>query len=104
MYEIITGRRTLERMKPLAEQKLLEWVREYPVDSKRFKKIIDPKLCNKYHLPMVRRVAKLADHCVNKIDKKRPTMAFVVESLTKIIEEVTSEDMGTSDSVGKSTS
>ncbi|KAG7542475.1 Protein kinase domain [Arabidopsis thaliana x Arabidopsis arenosa] len=104
LYEIITGRRTLERMKPLAEQKLLEWVREYPVDSKRFKKIIDPKLCNKYRLPMVRRVAKLADHCVNKIDKKRPTMAFVVESLTKIIEEVTSEDMGTSDSVGKSTS
>jgi len=96
LYEIITGRRTLERMKPLAEQKLLEWVKKYPINSKRFKMIVDSKLCNKYPIAMVRRVAKLADHCVNKIDKERPTMAFVVESLTNIIEESNFEDMASS--------
>ncbi|EOA16834.1 hypothetical protein CARUB_v10005055mg [Capsella rubella] len=87
LYEIITGRRTIERMKPLAEKKLLEWVKKYPVDSKSFKMIIDSKLCHKYPIKMVRRVAKLADHCLKKNDKERPTMAFVVESLRKIIEE-----------------
>lgn len=88
-------------MKPLAEQKLLEWVKQYPVDSKSFRMIIDSKLCNKYPIKMVRRVAKLADHCLKKNDKERPTMAFVVESLTKIIEESDSGAMRSS--IAKST-
>lgn len=82
-------------MKPLAEQKLLEWVKQYPVDSKSFRMIVDSKLQSKYPVAMVRRVAKLANHCLNKNDKERPTMAFVVETLRKIIEE--------SNSVGEST-
>ncbi|KAL1200629.1 putative serine/threonine-protein kinase PBL20 [Cardamine amara subsp. amara] len=87
LYEIITGRRIIERLKPLAEQKLLEWVKQYHVNSKGFRMIIDSKLCNKYPVDMVRRVAKLADHCLKKNDKERPAMAFVVETLQKIIEE-----------------
>ncbi|XP_010449579.1 PREDICTED: probable receptor-like protein kinase At5g47070 isoform X2 [Camelina sativa] len=101
LYEIITGRRTMERMKPLAEQKLLEWVKKYPADSKSFKMIIDSKLCNKYPIKMVSRVAKLADHCLKKNDKERPTMAFVVETLRKIIED--SDSVGMRSSVEKST-
>uniref|UniRef100_A0A1J3H4N4 non-specific serine/threonine protein kinase n=1 Tax=Noccaea caerulescens TaxID=107243 RepID=A0A1J3H4N4_NOCCA len=87
LYEIITGRRTIERLKPSAEQKLLEWVKLHPVDSKSFRMIVDSKLRSKYQVAMVRRVAKLADHCLKKNDKERPTMAFVVEVLRNIIEE-----------------
>ncbi|XP_024005778.1 probable serine/threonine-protein kinase PBL20 [Eutrema salsugineum] len=96
LYEIITGRRTIERMKPLAEKILLDWVKLYPVHSKSFRMIVDPKLRSKYPVAMVRRVAKLADHCLKKNDKERPTMAFVVEGLRKIIEESDSGDMRSS--------
>ncbi|XP_062020829.1 probable serine/threonine-protein kinase PBL20 [Rosa rugosa] len=44
LYEILTGRRVLERHQPTAEQKLLYWVRQYPADSKKFSMIIDPLL------------------------------------------------------------
>lgn len=88
-------------MKPSDEKILVEWVKLYPVDSKSFRMIVDSKLQRKYPVATVRRVAKLADHCLKKDDKERPTMAFVVESLRKIIEESNSRDMRSS--VGEST-
>ncbi|CAH8387411.1 unnamed protein product [Eruca vesicaria subsp. sativa] len=92
LYEIITGRRTIERMKPSDEKILLEWVKLYPADSRSFRMIVDSKLQCKYPVALVRRVAKLADRCLKKNDTERPTMAFVVESLSKIIEETNSGD------------
>ncbi|CAH2078757.1 unnamed protein product [Thlaspi arvense] len=53
-------------------------------------------LRSKYPVDMVRRVAKLADHCLKKNNKERPTMAFVVQSLKKIIEESNAGDMRSS--------
>ncbi|KAA8549272.1 hypothetical protein F0562_000956 [Nyssa sinensis] len=44
LYELITGRRAVERNLPRSEQKLLEWVRPYVSDSKKFHLIIDPRL------------------------------------------------------------
>ncbi|KAK6120731.1 hypothetical protein DH2020_045528 [Rehmannia glutinosa] len=44
LYEILTGRRSLERDRPRPEQKLLEWVKQYPADSRKFGMIMDPRL------------------------------------------------------------
>ncbi|CAN7028288.1 unnamed protein product [Brassica oleracea var. botrytis] len=87
LYEIITGRRTIERNKPVAERKLLDWVKEYPADSQRFSMIVDPRLRNNYPIAAARSLAKLADLCLKKNDKDRPAMEIVVERLKKIIEE-----------------
>ncbi|GKD79854.1 probable serine/threonine-protein kinase PBL19, partial [Tanacetum coccineum] len=43
LYELITGRRPLDRNRPQNEQKLLEWVKPY-VDSKNLELIIDSRL------------------------------------------------------------
>ncbi|KAJ4901432.1 putative receptor-like protein kinase [Raphanus sativus] len=91
LYEIITGRRTIERSKPAAEQRLLEWIKEYPADSQRFNMIVDSRLRNNYPAAGVRSLAKLADLCLKKNDKERPSMEIVVERLKKIIEESNSE-------------
>ncbi|KAA8522116.1 hypothetical protein F0562_012570 [Nyssa sinensis] len=87
LYEILTGRRTVERNRPTMEQKLLEWVKQYPADSKRFIMIMDPRLRNQYSLNAARKIAKLADSCLNKNAKDRPTMSEVVESLKQAIED-----------------
>lgn len=86
LYEILTGRRSLERNRPKSEQKLLEWVKQYPVDSKKFGLIMDQRLENEYSINEARKVAKLADSCLSKSAKDRPKMSQVVESLKQIVQ------------------
>ncbi|KAK3154776.1 hypothetical protein QOZ80_2BG0194950 [Eleusine coracana subsp. coracana] len=86
LYEILTGRRSMERNRPKNEQKLLEWVRQYPVESKRFIKIIDTRLDGQYSKQGAREIAKLANSCLAKQRKDRPTMKEVVESLKRVMQ------------------
>lgn len=85
MYEILTGRRSVERDRPRSEQKLLDWVKQYPADSRKFGVIMDSRLENQYSLSKAREVAKLADRCLVKSPKDRPKMSQVVESLKQIV-------------------
>ncbi|GAB2209759.1 hypothetical protein Droror1_Dr00026983 [Drosera rotundifolia] len=85
LYEIVTGRKSLERNFPRTEQKLLDWVKQFPADSKRFSTIMDPRLQDQYSLPAARKISKLADRCLIKSPKDRPTMSQVVEELKQII-------------------
>ncbi|KAE8677393.1 putative receptor-like protein kinase [Hibiscus syriacus] len=87
LYEILTGRRTIERNRPTSEQKLLDWVKQFPPDSRRFTMIIDPRFRGNYSLSEAQKVGKLANNCLNKNAKERPTMSRVVESLKQLIQE-----------------
>ncbi|XP_047325588.1 probable serine/threonine-protein kinase PBL19 [Impatiens glandulifera] len=87
LYEILSGRRTVERNRPPSEQKLLEWVKLYPVETRSFAMIMDPRIRNQYPLSSARRIAKLADSCLKKNAKDRPDMNEVVECLKLAIEE-----------------
>lgn len=100
LYEILTGRRTVERNRPTSEQKLLDWVKQFPPDSKRFSMIIDPRLRNNYSLSAAQKVGKSANSCLNKNAKERPAMSQVVESLKQVIQEL--EEASSSSSVNKS--
>ncbi|KAK6935068.1 Serine-threonine/tyrosine-protein kinase, catalytic domain [Dillenia turbinata] len=87
LYEILTARRSLDRNRPAEEQKLLEWVKQFPADSKRFIMIIDPRLRNQCPLNAARKIAKLADSCLNKNAKERPTMSQIIEGIKEAIED-----------------
>jgi len=86
LYEILTGRRSMERNRPKNEQKLLEWVRLYPVESKQFSKIIDKRLEGHYSKQGATKIAKLANSCLAKQRRDRPTMREVVESLKQAMQ------------------
>ncbi|XP_027335332.1 probable serine/threonine-protein kinase PBL19 [Abrus precatorius] len=92
LYEMLTGRRSMERNRPKTEQKLLEWVKHYPPDSKKFDTIMDPRLKGQYSINGSRKIAKLADHCLRKSAKDRPTMSQVVEILKQIIIQDSNEE------------
>lgn len=83
MYEILTGRRSLEVNRPKSEQRLLDWVRQFPPDTRKFSMIIDPRLRNEYPLEAAREIAKLANSCLTKNAKARPSMSEVVETLRR---------------------
>lgn len=88
LYELITGRRALDRNLPRGEQKLLEWVKPYVSDSKKFHAIVDPRLEGQYYcMKSVQRVAALANKCLMKQPKSRPRMSEVVSLLGSIIDE-----------------
>ncbi|KAK9036021.1 hypothetical protein V6N11_078042 [Hibiscus sabdariffa] len=85
LYEILSGRRSLDLGRPKAEQKLLDWMKRYPADSKKFSLIMDPRLENQYPISAAREIAKLADNCLVKSQKQRPKMSEVVERLKQVI-------------------
>ncbi|XP_057979691.1 probable serine/threonine-protein kinase PBL19 [Malania oleifera] len=86
LYEILTGRRSLERNRQRTEQKLLDWVKQFPAESSKFSMIMDPRLENQYRTSAARKVAKVADSCLLKSAKDRPKMSQVVENLKQIIQ------------------
>ncbi|XP_050370948.1 serine/threonine-protein kinase PCRK1 [Argentina anserina] len=92
LYELITGRRAMERNLPRNEQKLLEWVRPYASDSKKFHLIVDPRLEGQYCIKSAQKLASLANKCLSKQPKSRPKMSDVVVILGTIINEQTSQD------------
>lgn len=86
LYELISGRRPLDRNLPRSEQKLLEWVKPYASDPKKFHTILDPRLEGQYSTRSARKLIALANKCLMKNPKSRPRMSEVVAMLTEIIE------------------
>ncbi|CAL9202131.1 unnamed protein product [Musa hybrid cultivar] len=91
LYELVTGRRSLDRNLPRSEQKLLEWVKPFATDPKKLHTIMDPRLEGKYCLESAQNLVALANRCLKKQPKSRPRMSEVVEMLDQIIKTSNSE-------------
>ncbi|PWA94796.1 protein kinase superfamily protein [Artemisia annua] len=92
LYDILTGRKAIDKNLPHSEQKLLEWVKQFPADSKRFRVIMDPRLNNQYSLEAVRKIAKLADTCLRKNPDDKPAMSRIVDVFREAIRESENEN------------
>ncbi|XP_054802750.1 serine/threonine-protein kinase PCRK1-like [Prosopis cineraria] len=89
LYELITGRRPVDRNRPKGEQKLLEWVRPYLSDGKKFQLILDPRLDRKPLFKSAQRLAIIANRCLVKNPKNRPKMSEVLEMVNRLVESST---------------
>nr|GFA28211.1 probable serine/threonine-protein kinase PBL19 [Tanacetum cinerariifolium] len=85
VFEILTGKRAVDRTLPKTEQKLIEWVKQFPADSMIFWIMMDRRLNKEYSLDAARNIAKLACSCLCKNPDDRPTMRQVVEGLRDVI-------------------
>ncbi|KAK8711126.1 hypothetical protein V6N13_146422 [Hibiscus sabdariffa] len=86
LYEILSGKRSIDVNRPSSEQSLVEWVKQFPADGERFGSIMDPGLGNQYTIGAAREIAKLANICLSTSRKERPKMSEVVERLEHIIQ------------------
>ncbi|KAI7751353.1 hypothetical protein M8C21_023450 [Ambrosia artemisiifolia] len=84
LYELITGRRPMDRNLPKGEQKLLEWVKPY-LDSRRFRLIVDPRLEGKYSMKSAQKLSIIANKCLSKNPKARPKMSEVLEMVNELV-------------------
>ncbi|GMI98251.1 PBS1-like 19 [Hibiscus trionum] len=86
LYEILSGRRSIDVNRPTSEQSLVEWVKQFPANHERFGCIMDPRLGNQYSIGAAREISKLADACLSTSPHERPKMSEVVERLEHIIQ------------------
>ncbi|XVE96637.1 hypothetical protein REPUB_Repub02eG0239800 [Reevesia pubescens] len=86
LYELITGRRPLDKSRPKSEQNLLDWVKPYLSDVKKFQLILDPRLQGKYQLKYVQKLATVANRCLVRNPKSRPKMSEVLEMVNRIVD------------------
>ncbi|XAR51043.1 Non-specific serine/threonine protein kinase [Bertholletia excelsa] len=92
IYELLTGRRPLDRNRPKNEQKLLQWVRPSMSDPKKFEQILDPRIKWDGFLVQAQKLASVAKRCLNRHAKSRPKMSEVLEMVNHIVE--TSQELG----------
>ncbi|KAK6126207.1 hypothetical protein DH2020_040050 [Rehmannia glutinosa] len=89
LYELITGRRPLERNRPRSEQKLLEWIKPFLGNAKKFQHILDPRLEGKQILKSTLKLAIVANRCLARAPKTRPKMSEVMEMVKEVVEAST---------------
>ncbi|KAK9280462.1 hypothetical protein L1049_014154 [Liquidambar formosana] len=86
ILELITGRRTHIKRRPLSEGHIVELVRPHLSDSKNFHYIMDPRLEGQYSFESAWELAALGNLCLAEDSGKRPSMSEVSAIMDKIVE------------------
>jgi len=76
----------MDRNRPKSEQKLLEWVKPYITDAKKFEMIIDPRIAGHCSAKPAMKLAAIANKCLVRQPKSRPKMSEVLEMVQRIVE------------------
>uniref|UniRef100_A0ACD5TUT2 Uncharacterized protein n=3 Tax=Avena sativa TaxID=4498 RepID=A0ACD5TUT2_AVESA len=106
LLELLTGRKSLDRSRPVREQTLTDWAFPLLTHRKKVLGIVDPRLAaDDYPVKAVHKTAMLAYHCLSKNPKARPLMRDIVATLEplqqqKPVEPVVGEDNTTNTGVG----
>ncbi|KAF3446901.1 hypothetical protein FNV43_RR12081 [Rhamnella rubrinervis] len=84
LLEMLTGLRALDTNRPTQQQNLVEWARPSLQVKKKLKKIMDPRLGDKYPLKGACQAAELILKCLESEPRSRPSMEEILEALEKI--------------------
>lgn len=87
LYELITGRRPMDRNRPKGEQKLIEWIKPYMTDAKKFHLIVDPRIEGNFSLKSAMKLAAVANRCLIRQPKFRPKMPEVLRMVQSIVDD-----------------
>jgi len=81
LLELLTGRKSLDKSRPVREQTLADWAFPLLTHKKKVLGIVDPRLAEDYPVKAVQKTAMLAYHCLNRNPKARPLMRDIVATL-----------------------
>ncbi|KAH7439721.1 hypothetical protein KP509_04G073700 [Ceratopteris richardii] len=84
LLEMLTGKRSLDKTRPVGEHHLAEWARPYLSDRRKVLRIIDPRLEGHYSVRGAQKAGQLAYQCLHRDGKPRPSMTDVVKVLEQI--------------------
>lgn len=81
LLEFLTGKKSMDRSRPVRQQALVDWVMPYLTPKRRVLAVVDPRLGKDYPEKAAQKVGSLAYHCLNHNPKARPLMKDVVAYL-----------------------
>ncbi|KAE8687594.1 Receptor-like serine/threonine-protein kinase [Hibiscus syriacus] len=84
LLELLTGKRSMDNIRPSREQSLVEWARPLLRDHKRLDRVIDSKLEGQFSNRGAQKVATLAYKCLSHHPQLRPSMGDVVKVLGSV--------------------
>ncbi|XP_024989958.1 probable serine/threonine-protein kinase PIX13 [Cynara cardunculus var. scolymus] len=84
MLEMITGLRVLDPNRPGSQQNLVDWARPFLADTKKLRRIMDPRMEQVYPSTCAIKAAGLIRHCLDPNPNNRPSMEEVVASLEEM--------------------
>ncbi|XP_078428744.1 receptor-like cytoplasmic kinase 176 [Wolffia australiana] len=85
LLEMLSGRRAIDKNRPVGEQNLVEWARPFFANKRRIFRILDPRLEGQYSMAGAQKAAALAVQCLSSEPRVRPTMDQVVVALEQIL-------------------
>ncbi|XP_057827448.2 receptor-like cytoplasmic kinase 176 isoform X2 [Cryptomeria japonica] len=84
LLELLSGRRIIDKNRPIGEQNLVEWAKPYMNDKRKVYQIMDTRLNGQYSIKGAHTASTLALKCLNPEPKCRPHMKEVVETLEQL--------------------
>ncbi|KAK1554610.1 hypothetical protein Q3G72_014695 [Acer saccharum] len=84
LLEMLTGLRALDTNRPSGEINLVEWAVPSLENKKKLKKIMDPRLENKYPMEAAIQAAEIIKKCLHSDPKHRPSMDKILETLEQV--------------------
>lgn len=95
LLELLTGRKSLDKSRPVREQMLADWAFPLLTQKKKVLGIVDPRLAEDYPVKAVQKTAMLAYHCLSRNPKARPLMRDIVATLEPLqqLEETPSDSV-----------
>ncbi|CAN4098542.1 unnamed protein product [Withania somnifera] len=86
LLELITGRRAVDKKRPIKQRSLVDWARPMLRDPHKLDRIMDPRLEGQYSTQGAKEVAALAYQCLRHQTRSRPTMSDVVKALEPVLD------------------
>ncbi|URE43094.1 Protein kinase APK1A [Musa troglodytarum] len=84
LLEMLTGRRAIDKERPVAEHNLVEWAKPYLTSKRKIIHILDSRLQGQYSPAGAQKAAALALQCLSMQAKQRPPMDQVVTALEQL--------------------
>ncbi|KAL1211207.1 putative serine/threonine-protein kinase PBL10 [Cardamine amara subsp. amara] len=85
LLEVLSGRRVVDKNRPLGEQKLVEWAKPLLANKRKLFRVLDNRLQDQYSMEEACKVATLTLRCLTYEIKLRPNMNEVVSHLEHIL-------------------
>ncbi|XP_047342740.1 serine/threonine-protein kinase RIPK-like [Impatiens glandulifera] len=85
LLELLTGRKAVDKKRPTREQSLVDWARSSLKDPRKLGRLMDPRLEGEYSIEGATKVAALANRCLSRRPRYRPTMEVVIQVLESVM-------------------
>lgn len=84
--EILTGKKAIDKNRPMGEHSLVEWAKPYLTNKRRISRVMDSRIEGQYTVDLALKAAALALQCIYMDPRTRPTMDEVIIALEQLLD------------------